>query len=64
MLPDDEIGPCQSGLLGCDINIEIRIQLIEGADFHPLDRPYLFEHPLIRMGVVRIRMGVDDEYHD
>ena len=64
MLPDDQIGTGERLLFGGDIDIKIRIELIEGTYLYVFERPCLLKHPLIRMRMVRIRMGVDNEYHD
>ena len=63
MLPDDQIGTGKCLLLGGDIDIKIGIELIQGAYLYVIKRPYLLKHPLIRMRVLRIRMGVNYQNH-
>ena len=63
VLPDNQIGTGQRRLLGSDIDIEIGIKLIEGAYLYAVKRSCLFKHPLIRMRVLRIRMGINYQNH-
>ena len=63
MLPDDQIGARQRLLLGGNIDIEVRIELIKRANFDAFQRPCLFKHPFIRMGMMRIRMRINYKNH-
>jgi hypothetical protein len=63
MLPDNQIGTGKRLLFGGDIDIKIGIKLIEGTYLYVIKRPYLLKHPLIRMRVLRIRMGINYQNH-
>lgn len=63
VLPDDQIGARQRLLLGGNIDIEVRIELIKRANFDAFQRPCLFKHPFIRMGMMRIRMRINYKNH-
>lgn len=63
VLQDDQIGARQRLLLGGNIDIEVRIELIKRANFDAFQRPCLFKHPFIRMGMMRIRMRINYEDH-
>ena len=64
VLPDNQIGPGDRFLFGSDIYIEIGVELVERTDLYALQRLDLIKHPFVRMGMMRIRMGVNNEYHD
>ena len=49
--------------LGGNIDIEVRIELIKRANFDAFQRPCLFKHPFIRMGMMRIRMRINYKNH-
>ncbi|MNP39121.1 hypothetical protein D3C76_1326800 [compost metagenome] len=63
MLPDDKICAGYRLLFGGDIDVEVRIKLIEGAYLYAVDFPCLLKHPLIRMRVLRIRMRINYQNH-
>ena len=63
VLPDDQIGARQRLLLGGNIDIEVGVELVERAYLHALQRPCLFKHPFIRMGMMRIRMRINYKNH-
>ena len=63
VLPDNQIGSGQRGLLGGDIDIEIGVKLIERAYLYAVKHPCLLKHPLIRMRMLRIRVRINDEDH-
>ena len=63
VLPDDQIGTRQRLLFGGNVDIEVRIELIKRANFDAFQRPCLFKHPFIRMGMMRIWMRINYKNH-
>ncbi|VAU69313.1 Uncharacterised protein [Klebsiella pneumoniae] len=64
MLPDDQIGTRERLLFGGDIDIKIRIELIEGTYLYVFERPCLLKHPLIRMRMLRIGVRINYQNHE
>jgi len=63
VLPDNQIGASERLLFGGDVDVKIRIKLIEGTYLYVVKCPYLFKHALIRMGVMRIGMRINYQNH-
>ena len=53
----------QRRLFGGDVDIKIGVKLIKRAYFYAVQRPCLLKHPLIRMRVMRIGMGINYQNH-
>ena len=60
----DQIGASERLLFSGDVDVKIRIKLIEGTYLYVVECPYLFKHALIRMGVMRIGMRINYQNHE
>jgi hypothetical protein len=63
MQPHDQLRARQRILLGADVDVEVRIQLVERAHLEIVDRADRVEHCSARARTARVRMGVNHANH-